>query len=232
MAKILIVDDEPSNLELTEALVKQEGFQTYLAQDGEQALKQVQEIRPDVILMDIVMPRMGGIEACRKIKTNPMSYAIPVIIVTALNTQEEKLKAIKAGADDFIGKPFDAVELAARLKSLARLKAIHDRLEANLVSLREMQTVRETLMERTVKDVDVPLKVILDCLQAVSGEQNALSSKVAQKVEPALFCVDMVTTMVADFANIMKMEQDKLRAAYESLKSQEQQQQQQQTPSA
>lgn len=223
MPKILIVDDEAANLELTEALVKQEGFQTYLAQDGEQAVKMVLEVRPDVILMDIVMPKMSGIEATRKIKTSPLSYAIPIIIVTALNTQEEKLKAIKAGADDFIGKPFDAVELAARLKSLARLKAIHDRLEANLVSLREMQAVREKLMERTVKDVDVPLKVILDCLQAVAAEQNALSSKASQKVEPALFCVDMVSTMVADFASIMKMEQDKLRQAYESLKSQEQQ---------
>ncbi len=125
--------------------------------------------------------------------------------------------AIKAGADDFICKPFNAIELAARLRSVARLKAIHDRLESNLVALQEMQAARERLMERLVKDVEAPLKVILDCLQSVAVERHALSSKLAQKIEPALFCVEMATSMVADFANIMQMEQDKLRQACEAL---------------
>ena len=217
MSKVLIVDDEAANLELAAALVSAEGYQPILASDGETALQQIQAHRPDIIILDIVMPKMNGIETCRKIKTNPRSYSIPVIIVTALNSQEEKMKAIAAGADDFITKPFDRMELSARLKSLIRLKAIHDRLEANLASLKEMQRVREELLARAAKDVESPLKVIAECLQAVAAEQQQLSPETGQKIEPALFCLDMASTMVNDLVNIMQMEQDKLRQAYESL---------------
>ncbi len=223
MAKVLIVDDERANLELTEALVTQEGYQVILAMDGEKALQIVQESRPDIIMMDVVMPRMNGIEACRKIKTNPMSYAIPIIIVTALNATKEKIKAIQAGADDFISKPFDRQELSVRLKSLLRLKTIHDRLEHSLTSLKEMQRVREELMARAVRDVESPMKVIGECLQAVAAEQHVLLPETAQKIETATYCVDMATTMMGDFVNIMRMEQDRLRQAYESLKAAESQ---------
>lgn len=221
MPKVLIVDDEPANLELAQALIEEEGYQSVTASDGETAIKKVLEERPDIVMMDIVMPKMNGIEACRKIKTNPLSYAVPVIIVTALNSAEDKIKAIKAGADDFIAKPFDRTELSARLKSLLRLKSIHDRLESSLVSFKELQKVREELLTRAAKDVENPMKVIAECLQAVSAERHILSEETAQKIEPALFCVDMATTMTADFANIMHMEPDKLRMAYESLKAQE-----------
>ena len=221
MPKVLIVDDEAPNLELTEALVNHEGYQALLATDGEMALQIVQESRPDLVMMDIVMPRMNGIETCRKIKTNPLSYAIPVIVITALTSQEDKIKAIKAGADDFISKPFDQTELSARLKSLLRLKAIHDRLEANLVSLKEMHRVREELMARAARDVESPMRVITDCLQLVAAERHLLSKETEQKIEPALFCVDLVTTMTADLVNIMRLEQDRLRQAYESLKTEQ-----------
>src|SRR4051812_40577707 len=98
MPKVLIVDDEAANLELAEALIAEDGHQTITAMDGEAAFLMVQKERPDIVMMDVVMPKMNGIEACRKIKTHPLSYATPVIIVTALNSQEEKIKAIKAGA--------------------------------------------------------------------------------------------------------------------------------------
>lgn len=219
MPKVLIVDDEAANLEIASALVAEDEYQVLQATDGEMAFQMVQDHRPDVVMMDVVMPKMSGIEACRKIKTNPLSYAIPVIIVTALNTTEEKIKAIRAGADDFITKPFDRVELSARLKSLLRLKSIHDRLEASLVALKEMQQVREALMIRAAKDLESPVHVITECLQMVAKEQHHLSAETSQKIEPALFCVDLVSTMTMDFMNIMRMEQDKLRKAYESLKS-------------
>ncbi len=225
MPKVLVVDDEPANLELAEALINAEGYQIVTASDGEAGVEMVRDQKPDIVMMDIVMPKMNGIEACRKIKTNPLSYATPVVMVTALNSPEEKLKAIKAGADDFISKPFDRMELSARLRSLLRLKAIHDRLETSLVSLKEMQRAREELLARAAKDVESPMKVILDCLRSVSKECHLLTQEVSQKVEPALFCADMITTMTADFASIMRMEQDKLRLAYESLKAEQSQSQ-------
>ncbi len=221
MPKILIVDDEPSSLDLTEALITAEGYRVIRAENGQQALQMLREERPDVVLMDVVMPELNGLETCRRIKTNPLSYATPVIIVTALNTPEEKIKAIKAGADDFITKPFDRVELSARLKSLLRLKTIHDRLESSLGTLREMQHEREELMAHAAKDVESPLAAISDCLQAVAAEQHLLSAETAQKLEPTIFCVDMIASMFTDLVNIMRMEHDKLRQAYESLRAYE-----------
>ncbi len=221
MPKVLIVDDEAANLELAEALIAEEGYEPILASDGEIALQKVQEFRPDIVMMDIVMPKVNGIEACRKIKTNPLTYAIPVIIVTALNSTDDKIKAIKAGADDFISKPFDRLELSARLKSLLRLKAIHDRLEVSLASLKDMQRVRQELLARATKDIESPIKVVAECLRSVAAEQHLLTPETVQKIEPALFCADMVLTMTSDFVSIMQMEQDKLRQAYEALRSEE-----------
>jgi DNA-binding response OmpR family regulator len=221
MPKILIVDDEVVNLELAEALLAQDGYEVILAQDGAEAVQKVQEARPDMVLMDIVMPKMNGIETCRKIKTNPLSYATPVVMVTALNSTEDKVKAIQAGADDFISKPFDRLELSARVKSLLRLKAIHDRLETSMTALKEMQRAREELMARAAKDFESPMSLIAECLKAVSVEASHLSAETAQKIEAALYCVEMATTMATDFVNIMKMEQDKLKQAYEFLKTEE-----------
>lgn len=217
MGKVLIVDDEEPNLELAEALVSVDGHQAILATDGEMALKMVQEARPDVVMMDIVMPKMNGLEACRRIKTSPLSYALPVIIVTALNSQEEKIKAIQAGADDFIAKPFDRLELGARLKSLIRLKTIHDRLESSLIALREIQGVREELIERTAKEATIPLQTIYTCLQLVAAERHLLSPETAQQIDPAILATETAASMTGDFVTIMQMEQEKLRLAYDVL---------------
>lgn len=219
MPKILIVDDEQVNLELACALIAEEGYQTLTAMEGETAYQLVQSEHPDLVMMDVVMPKMNGIEACRKIKTNPLTYSIPIVIITALNSVDDKVKAIKAGANDFITKPFDRLELSARLKSLLRLKAIHDRLEGSLTALKETQQVREALMERASRDLENPIRAINECLQAVAQEAHLLSPAVAAKIEPALFCIDLVTTMAGDFVNIMSMEQDKLKRAYEALQA-------------
>lgn len=220
--RVLLVDDEEINLDLMEQLVVAEGYEVLRAMDGETALEMVKTGKPDVIFLDIVMPQMNGLEVLRKIKTNPFSYAIPVVMVTAISGQEERVKAIQAGADDFIMKPFDRIELAARLKSLMRLKSIHDRLESNYLTLKEMQKNRETLTQKVVNDFQTPLKVIKEAMDVVSQESSKLSAEAWAKIEPALFCVDMAMTMANDFVSVMTMEQDQLKKAYEALMSQQQ----------
>jgi response regulator RpfG family c-di-GMP phosphodiesterase len=142
-------------------------------------------------------------------------------MVTAIAGVEERVKSIQAGADDFITKPFDRIELSARLKSLMRLKSIHDRLENNYLTLKEMQKNRETLTQKIVNDFQTPMKVIKEAMDAVAQEQAKLSPEVWAKVEPALFCIDMTMTMANDFIHVMTMEQDQLKKAYESLVSQQ-----------
>jgi DNA-binding response OmpR family regulator len=219
--RVLLVDDEEVNLDLMEQLVTAEGYEVMRALDGETALEMVKTGKPDVIFLDIVMPQMNGLEVLRKIKTSPFSYAIPVVMVTAISGIEERVKSIQAGADDFISKPFDRIELAARLKSLMRLKSIHDRLESNYLTLKEMQKNRETLTQKIVSDFQTPMKVIKEAMEAVSKESSKLSPEAWSKIEPALFCIDMAITMANDFVRVMSMEQDQLKKAYESLVSQQ-----------
>ncbi len=127
--KILIVDDEPFNLDLLEQELGEQGYLTERAKDGAEALEKVETCEPDVILLDYMMPRMNGIETVKRLKDNPKHKAIPVILLTAKGSQEDKARGLDAGADDYVVKPFEPVELLARVRSMMRLKEMHDSLE-------------------------------------------------------------------------------------------------------
>lgn len=128
--KILVVDDDPRNVELLEAyLTTVASYEVITAQDGLEALERVSEAAPDLILLDIMMPNMDGYEVCARLKKDPATQFIPVVMVTALQGTEERIKALEAGADDFLSKPFNIYELLARVKSLMRIKHLHDELE-------------------------------------------------------------------------------------------------------
>ncbi len=121
-SKILVVDDEEKNLRLMEALLIPLGYEVILAQDGEEALEKVRRIPPDVILLDIMMPRMDGFEVARRLKEEEDTSIIPIVMVTALREVDDRVKALEAGADDFLTKPVDKTELKARVQSLLKVK--------------------------------------------------------------------------------------------------------------
>ncbi len=125
--KILVVDDEPMNVEIFEGYLSNE-YDVVKAYDGDEALLKVGTTNPDLILLDIMMPGKNGFEVCRILKENPKTMAIPIIIVTALKEKEDRIKAIEAGADDFLSKPIDIIEVTARVKSLLRIKQYYDAL--------------------------------------------------------------------------------------------------------
>ncbi len=124
--KVLVVDDEPQNRTLIKLFCKRWGYDVVEAQDGEEALEMIEEVKPDVILMDAMMPRMDGFTATKTIKSNPQTEFIPVIMVTALDAREDRLKGIEAGADDFLTKPIDMEELRLRLRNTIKIKKYHD----------------------------------------------------------------------------------------------------------
>lgn len=126
--RILVVDDEPINRRVLEAMLIPLGYEVFLAQDGPEALEQVYNNMPDLILLDVMMPGMDGFEVCRKLKSKPGTKPIPVVIVTALREVEDRVKALEAGADDFLTKPVDKTEMRARVRSLLKVKAYHDHL--------------------------------------------------------------------------------------------------------
>ncbi len=131
-SKILVVDDEQLNVELMDGILSKE-YDVVTAMSGSEALIKVEKTYPDLVLLDIMMPNMNGYAVCKNLKSSPRTMSIPVIMVTALKEKEDRIKAIEAGADDFLSKPVDMYELNARVKSLLRVKEFHD----NLVEERE-----------------------------------------------------------------------------------------------
>ncbi len=129
---ILVVDDEERIFDVIEGLLMREGYQLTYAPSGQEALQKLDALQPDVILLDVMMPGMDGIETCQQIKNNPNWKHIPIIIVTALTSKEDLARSLNAGADDFISKPINSLELRARVRSMLRIKIQYDALAATL----------------------------------------------------------------------------------------------------
>ena len=126
---ILVADDQTSNRELLEELLTAEGFKVATVSNGGAALEQLAIVPIDLVLLDVMMPNLTGFETCEKIKSNPDTYLIPVILITALSDKHDRIAGIKSGADDFLTRPVDRTELLARVRSLLKLKLRTDELE-------------------------------------------------------------------------------------------------------
>lgn len=118
---ILAIDDDPLVLRLVEASLVRENYKLVFAPNGEIGIKLAEEVHPDLILLDIVMPGMDGFEVCQYIRSRPELKNIPIIILTALDDRDSKVQGLEAGADDYICKPFDKIEFRARIKTITRL---------------------------------------------------------------------------------------------------------------
>ncbi|MGN7954932.1 PleD family two-component system response regulator [Agrobacterium tumefaciens] len=137
-ARVLVVDDIPANVKLLEARLMAEYFDVVTAEDGFKALAICDEEQVDIILLDIMMPGMDGFEVCERLKANPNTAHIPVVMVTALDQPSDRVRGLKAGADDFLTKPVNDLQLIARVKSLVRLKAVSDELRLRAETARQI----------------------------------------------------------------------------------------------
>jgi two-component system alkaline phosphatase synthesis response regulator PhoP len=136
---VLVVDDDEPSLELLQAYLEDVECETVLAQDGPEALKIIGNKAPDLVLLDVMMPKMSGFEVCKRIKNDPKTSDIPVIMVTALNEFGDIERGIDSGTDDFISKPVNKLELVTRVKTMLKLKHLSDKLERTLAYLREIE---------------------------------------------------------------------------------------------
>ncbi len=127
---ILVVDDEPDNFDVVETLLSRQNYQLHYAASGKTAIASLDTFQPDLILMDVMMPESDGIEVCRQIKALPQWQFVPIIMVTALSTRSDLAECLIAGADDFISKPVNGIELLARVQSMLRIKRQYDQIQA------------------------------------------------------------------------------------------------------
>lgn len=157
-ARILVVDDESQNRELVEAMLLPAGYEVYLAEDGEEGWAAAQDKKPDLIILDLMMPGLSGFEVCARLKTDPKTGGIPVLFVTALSQIGDKERALAAGGDDFLTKPFQRAELLARVEALLKVRHLNRDLERALAYLYELELARHAHRpkERPVPAPPVP----------------------------------------------------------------------------
>ncbi len=135
---VLVVDDNEQNLELLQAYLEDLGCEIRAARDGVEALASIDAKEPDLILLDVMMPRMSGFQACSRIKANPRTRDIPIVMVTALNEVGDVERAVESGADDFLTKPVNKLELLTRVRSLLRVRQLKRQLERTLEEVRRL----------------------------------------------------------------------------------------------
>jgi adenylate cyclase len=184
--RILVVDDVPENVRLVEAVLVPRGYDVVTATDGHAALELVESAKPDLVLLDVVMPQLDGYAVCRRLRERDETSVLPVIMLTAA-VGPEKTKAIESGADDFIPKPFDQDELLARVRSLLRIKRYHDTIkELNRTLEQRVQAQVEELerLQRLQRFLSPQLAAAI----VTSGDESILAS---HRRQVAMFFVDL-----------------------------------------
>lgn len=158
---VLVVDDDWMNREVIEAYLQTAGHAVVTANSGPKALEIAEKETPALVVLDINMPGMSGLEVCKKLKTNPQTQFTPIMVITALEADADKLKAIEAGADDFLSKPFNSLIMLTRVKSLLRIKRLHDEVEARNALLRKVlnRYVDEDITQVILSDPDKYLQL-------------------------------------------------------------------------
>ena len=174
---LLVVDDEPSNVDVLRDLLESLGYRTVGAGSGDAALALARDRRPDLVLLDIMMPGTDGLEVCRRLKADPATASIPVVFVTALSEAEDRARGIEAGGDDFLTKPFSRPVLVARIRSLLRLKQAQDELASSYRRLQALETLKDDLTRMVVHDLKSPLTGVLGNLEMVlDGDAGPLTA--------------------------------------------------------
>jgi two-component system alkaline phosphatase synthesis response regulator PhoP len=152
---VLVVDDNQQNLELLQAYLEDLDCDTIPAHDGLEALQIMSKKEPDLVLLDVMMPKMSGFEVCKRIKNDPKTADIPVIMVTALNEFGDIERGIDSGTDDFISKPVNKLELLTRVKTMLKLKHLSDKLERTLAYLSEIEKHAQIAQADSLKHPDM-----------------------------------------------------------------------------
>ncbi len=201
-SRVLVVEDDEKSRRLLRDLLAIHGYRVSEAVDGEDALRQVAEEPPDVILSDVMMPKLDGLDFCRRLKSEEKTAPIPVLLVTALHDRPDRLRGIASGAMDFITKPIDTAEVLLRVRNALRTKKLYDQRNTLL-------KMREDLSDMIVHDIRNPLLAITLCARQI-GMPAAAPQAVARLAESILEQVQVIERFSSDLLAVSRMEQSHL----------------------
>src|SRR2546422_7190528 len=223
---VLVVDDDQRNVRLMESILRSSGYQVLKAYNGEDALQVVENDSPDLLLLDVMMPKMSGFELCQRLKGRYQTRLLPIILVTALNALEDKVQALEFGADDFLSKPINKVELLAKVRSVLRVKGLQDELElkraeieATNQELIRMQGFKESMMQMVVHDLKNPLASIMGNVQLIQMQSVDLTppTRLKELLQRTQESARQLMRMILNILQIGKLEERKMTLKLEPV---------------
>jgi two-component system, sensor histidine kinase and response regulator len=217
-ARLLIVDDDRINRELLGDLLQAMGYRTLAAASGEAAIATAIAERPDLVILDVMMPGMNGFDVCRALKSDPRTESIPVVFVTALSHTSDRVQAIEVGGDDFLTKPFSQPLLLARIRSLLKLSEANRRVEEALRRTRELERSKDDLMRMIVHDLRSPLGAVMATMEMLlDGDIGALPADHARLLADARERGLDVLGLVEDLLDVARLEDSRLPVSPEPV---------------
>jgi signal transduction histidine kinase len=217
---ILVADDQAANRELLEELLTAEGSKVITVPDGAAAVEELSKTQIDLVLLDVMMPRLNGFEACQRIKNNPATYLIPVVLVTALSDKQDRIEGIKAGADDFLTRPVDRIELITRVRSLLTLKYRTDELEKRTTQLIAANDELEAFSYSVSHDLRAPLRHIYGDAGMLIEEHGAQLVPEAQlRLKRIQEGTQKMGGMIDDLLNLARLDRRSMDLQMTSLNS-------------
>ncbi|MBP7864739.1 MAG: response regulator [Acidobacteria bacterium] len=199
--RVLIVDDQPDNLVLLEAFLRPEGYEVRKAPDGPRAVALAREDAPDLVLLDVLMPGMDGFAVCRALRGNSRTRFVPVIMITALQETEDRIRGLEAGADDFVSKPVQDDLLLAKIRSLLRLKKMRD----------ELDGIRTDFGNMMVHDLRAPVHTILGLVELLREDLGAMAGSPSRLLDLVEKSARGIDTRITDFLELARLESGRLK---------------------
>lgn len=209
--RVLVVDDQDTNRLLLRELLEAQGHEVVEITHGQEALERVTGIAPDVVLLDIGLPGMDGFEVCRRLKGDPATASIPVLLVTALSQRDQRLQGIGAGANDYITKPIDRSDLSLRVRNAIRMRHLFLEVEEQYRRLEQLERLRDSLVHMIVHDLRSPLAGIRAYLDLLTLDgAGKLDAELTDSIDAARKVAVEMTDMVSDLLDVSQMEVGKM----------------------
>lgn len=218
---VLIVDDNPTNIKVVGLVLRPLRYKIVIATNGEQAIDMVERIRPDLVLLDVMMPKLDGFEACRIIKSKEENDNIAVIFMTALSDVEDVVKGFEAGGVDYITKPFNKEELISRVKTHIELKLTRDKLEKTTTHLTELNALKDKMFSVIGHDLRSPLSSVKMTLEFLSETATTGNEELAETIGIIMQTTDEIFGLLENLLGWAKSQSGNLSLNKEEIKLEE-----------